>query len=280
MIGMDAIPGSPEPANVQAPVKNTSYSSQQQGQQQRGTWNPQANAKWVWYLAGIIPLGSIAAIIYVLMSDSKKRIFSILFILGMIGPLLVWLVVDGDDRHLSDIGKKIFIGQIISLLVTVVAVAGLSLSFLMGAFNGGSALLTGCIANPGFMCSGPQLIAPIGKVGGGLSVTIGQNKGMSMYNVELACTSLGLSGPIPAGAFESLGMLGLNTTLTSGQMITINLPYLLQCYNASGYPLSQTQISTGTKFSGSILINYTQNAGPVSPSNHWFTEKVAAITAT
>ncbi len=76
------------------------------------SWDPNKKASVLWYIMGIIGIGNLIALIYVLLSTSKKKLYSILFIVGFIGPLIAYLVVN-DDKNLKDMSFKLMIGNII-----------------------------------------------------------------------------------------------------------------------------------------------------------------------
>jgi hypothetical protein len=76
-------------------------------------WNSRVKASRWWYLAGFVGFGSLIAIVYVFLSKRPNKILSLLYLIGIIGPLVVYVVTRGKDNKLSDISFKLFIGQII-----------------------------------------------------------------------------------------------------------------------------------------------------------------------
>jgi hypothetical protein len=92
-------------------------------------WNPEGKASAWWYLAGIVgTLGAIIAILYLLFSTSKKKFWSLLLLIGFFGPIIVYLVCESEDRKLADLAKKMLVGNVLAILLAVLAVA-----FIFGA---------------------------------------------------------------------------------------------------------------------------------------------------
>ncbi len=92
-------------------------------------WNRRNDASNWWYLAGLVGgIGSIIAIIYVLLSESKKRVFSLLYLLNILGPIVVYFVCKDDDPKLANLSKKLLIGNIVIIAVAVV----LGVFFIIG----------------------------------------------------------------------------------------------------------------------------------------------------
>jgi len=84
-------------------------------------WDPKAKASNWWYLAGVAySIGWIIALIYVLVSNSKKKWFSLLYIITFIGPAIVYFVAKDEDQKLADLSKKLFIGSIALILIIII----------------------------------------------------------------------------------------------------------------------------------------------------------------
>ena len=84
-------------------------------------WNSKSNASNWWYLAGVAgSLGSLIAIIYVLTSKSKMRVFSLLFLIGILGPAVVYFVTNDQNNKLADLSKKLLLGNILILVIFII----------------------------------------------------------------------------------------------------------------------------------------------------------------
>ena len=86
------------------------------------SWDSNKKASVLWYVMGIIGIGNLIAIIYVLLSSSKRKLYSILYILGFIGPLIAYLAIN-DDAQLKDMSFKLMIGNIIYYILYFVIFA-------------------------------------------------------------------------------------------------------------------------------------------------------------
>lgn len=274
----------PNQTNPQQPATN-SQSLQNQGTAQPGSgasqWDPNGKASAWWFLIGVVPFGNLIAIIYVLMSESKKKIFSLLYLIGFLGPLIVFVIVKDEDHKLGDLSIKLAVGNILSSIVLIIAVV-LGALFSLGVFSGGTSLArASCIGEPGFMCT-----APVMGTSGQLSMTFGQVTGTTIYNVMISCaatsTSAGLPSTGTSSSFEAIepsgaattdtSILGSSTTalsLPNGQEVQITG---LTCYGSNGAPASAP---VGTSYSGYLWINYTTSA---SPPYSWTTTKFATLT--
>jgi hypothetical protein len=84
-------------------------------------WDVKQNVSKWWYLAGLLgTIGAIAAIIYVLVSDSRMKIFSLLFLISLIGPAIVYFLCKKDDWRLANLAQKLFIGQVIVSVLALI----------------------------------------------------------------------------------------------------------------------------------------------------------------
>ncbi len=195
-----------------------------------------------------------------------------------------------------------------AILIIAVVLAAL---FSLGVFNGGALLGTSCVAAPGYLCQSPVLFTS-----GNVLFTFGQNTGSQIYNVGFACTATSTSsGPNPTNSvfyiYEPSGSVGSGgqvgnwaigianvpgyvgtsyTFGTSNSLSTYNALTLqsgvqlgqmtqynsIPCYGPTGNP--DNALSVGAAFSGSIWMNYTQNAGAPGGSNPFLIAKVATIT--
>jgi hypothetical protein len=96
--------------------------------------NSKAKANNLWYLVGFftilsvlllsfIPIIAIIIVIaYIIASGSPKKYWSLAFIIGIIGPIVVYFACKDSDSHLSSLSKKLLIGQIMGLAIVLVLV--------------------------------------------------------------------------------------------------------------------------------------------------------------
>jgi hypothetical protein len=97
-------------------------------------WNKKKEASTWWLVIGLLGgLGYLIALIYVLASENKKRIWSLFYLLGIIGAVVLYFVFRDKDRQFSDLSVKLIIGNIIIgvvlLVFFVVAFALFGVSF-------------------------------------------------------------------------------------------------------------------------------------------------------
>ncbi len=237
-------------------------------------WDPQARASNWWYLAGAAEgIGSIVAIIYVLVSDSKKKFFSLLYLIGILGPIIVYLVCKDDDPKLANLSKKLLIGNIVVLVVAALLALGVFGLFSAVPNNG---FMGTCIGAPGFSCMDPLM-----GTSGLVSLALGQNTGSTLYNVELACISASNplaytpnSGGIYSTPLAQVSYGDNGPGFASGELIQLNN---LPCYGSASL---LGPVRSGTQFNGVIWMNYTTNSTPPGPGNPWLIVKVATLSVT
>lgn len=97
-------------------------------------WNPRAKANNLWYLTGLLTILSalllyfipiiaiIIVIAYIIASGGPKKYWSLAFIIGIIGPIIVYFACKDSDAHLSNLSKKLFIGQLIGFIIVLILV--------------------------------------------------------------------------------------------------------------------------------------------------------------
>ena len=84
-------------------------------------WNTKKKASYFWILLGFLGIGQIVALIYSLVSkNDKDRVFGVLFILGWLGDIIVYVIEKDKDKYLASIALYLFIGELI-FVVTVFA---------------------------------------------------------------------------------------------------------------------------------------------------------------
>ncbi len=172
------------------------------------------------------------------------------------------------------------VGIIIVLLFTL---------FSTGVFRGGATIGAACISSPGFLCTG---MAFNNQAPNRLSITLGQDTGTSIYNVELVCAGRSTDKGMPyvlntsdsfsiissnGNASHNYNILGTDKSLTlvNGQTIQI---HNLTCYYATGTIVGKPNPAPiGTAYCGGIWMNYTTGAGKPGTSNPWVTQRIASI---
>ncbi len=84
-------------------------------------WKGHSKASDWWYLIGLTGgIGYLAAIIYTLVSDNKNRIWSLFYLLGFIGGIVLYFVFEKSDRKFADMSKKLVIGNIVAIVIALV----------------------------------------------------------------------------------------------------------------------------------------------------------------
>ena len=73
----------------------------------------------IWILISSVPyqIGSIIAMLYVLSSDNENKIYSLLFLIPIIGPIISYVLTENKDRYISTLSGWVFAGQIISYIL-------------------------------------------------------------------------------------------------------------------------------------------------------------------
>ncbi len=171
-----------------------------------------------------------------------------------------------------------------AILIIAVVLGAL---FQLGVFSGGSLVGSACIAAPGFYCQNAALTNTAAS--NGLEFVFGQNLGIPIYNIAMACAATSNALGYPSGAaFNDIGPAGtwLSTlgaggaSLASGATISIGVSSIannLPCIGSNGKPVGYGS-PIGTTFSGFIWMNYTTSSGAAAPvSNPWYTVKIATI---
>ncbi len=179
-----------------------------------------------------------------------------------------------------------------AILIIAVVLAAL---FSLGVFSGGNLLGNSCVASPGYSCQTATL-SPQGTYDT-LGLTLGQNTGSTVYNIQMACAATTTSGGLPStsgtatanvngngfGNVLSTGVIAIGansaTQLVSGQTITIPTNALgLPCWTSTATALTAAASPVGTSFSGYLWLNYTTGSGAPSGTNPYLTIKIATIT--
>lgn len=83
-------------------------------------WQYDGKASRWWYLLGFLGIGNLIALIYVLLSNSKNRVWALFYLLGIFGDIILYLVFRVIDNKLADLSMKLFIGQLVSLLLVII----------------------------------------------------------------------------------------------------------------------------------------------------------------
>lgn len=245
----------PEEADGMQPM---STSSQQASS--GSDWSSKTKVSWLWAVLGAVPFGNLIAILYVLVSDCKNKLHSLLYLFGTIGPLIAFLLLRDSDSRLADLSLKLLIGNIVSVILVLALAVTLGALFSLGVVSSGTTLRNSCIAYSGYLCQNPVLHSGI------LSITFGQAFGTTVYNAQIACVASG----VPASSQYSL----INpTSLPNGQTVSVSVP----CYTSGG---SQVSGAAGTSYSGTIWLQYTAQSGAAGPSNPLNATPAATVVIT
>ncbi len=201
-------------------------------------WNPNGKASPLWYLVGIASgIGNIAAMIYILVSKSQKKLFSLLYLVGFFGPLIAYFLLRKDDPKLASISLKLAIGNILFVVVYIIILAS-------GIFSSSSLLpATACIPAAGYLCYNPLLSS------GTFSATIGQSTGVNWVQANLFVVAGSYVTPtaVPPLPCETALAGGLD----SGQTATVALNEYSYANTCAGFPAAK-----GSAFSGIIWAAY------------------------
>ncbi len=187
-----------------------------------------------------------------------------------------------------------------AILIIAVVLGAL---FSLGVFSGGNLLGTSCVSSPGYLCSNPSLATT-----GQLSFTFGQNLGITIYNLEMACAATSNSAGLPnfASPYNGWDVIGGNTATLGTALPTNGVTQLaanalvangltmvpgqtqvvtgLLCYGSTGVPIAipSSAAAVGTSFSGYIWVNYTTSASACTAGQctggSWDTVKALTVT--
>jgi hypothetical protein len=167
----------------------------------------------------------------------------------------------------SDKVKKILVQLAI---IAIVLIVGLLVFFTqLGTFSVSSLPGSPCRPSLDYVCMNPKLSS-----NGSLAFTFEQNTSHTIYNLRLACVSTLKSDGLPANSSA--------WTLEASQLPNMQTVQItnLTCYNNYALPFatSSSPASAGEKFTGYILLNYTNNSpAPGNAQNPWYTTKIAVI---
>ncbi len=86
-------------------------------------WDYNGRASNWWYVLGFLSgIGLLIALIYVLVSNSKNRIWALFYLIGIIGEIIIYILFKNTDKKLADLTKKLLIGQIIMIAVVILII--------------------------------------------------------------------------------------------------------------------------------------------------------------
>lgn len=85
-------------------------------------WDKDKDASKIWIFLGFFfGIGYLIALIYTLISkQDKDRLYGILFILGFIGSIIIYILEKDKDRYLSSLALYLLIGTIIDIVVGII----------------------------------------------------------------------------------------------------------------------------------------------------------------
>ncbi len=89
-------------------------------------WDLHKKASKLWILLGLIGVGQIVALIYSLIyKKDEDRFIGILFILGLIGDIIIYLIERKKDRYMADIAIYLLVGEVLLAAVSVFYLSGI-----------------------------------------------------------------------------------------------------------------------------------------------------------
>ncbi|MDE1846897.1 MAG: hypothetical protein KGH52_02450 [Candidatus Micrarchaeota archaeon] len=200
-------------------------------------WDPKGDASKWWYVVGLFStIGNVIAIIYVLLSDSRKKLAGVLYIVGFFGPLVVYLIAKKDDHKLANLSFKLMIGNLIASLI----IATLIIIFAIFVFNTVPLITNQCIFPSGFNC---------------LSSIFHEN-GTLQFNIRPSFT--GLINITSVGCSASTIPTNMQVLIPPRQLLPgDNISLEVRCYNRTVLYTSKT----GSFYEGYIFVNYTDSTG-------------------
>ncbi len=80
-------------------------------------WNPNEKPSAIWYLLGFIGVGNLVALIYTLIADKKNRLFGLLFLVGIIGNIVIYLMFKQSDKKLAGMALDTLVGGVVLTVV-------------------------------------------------------------------------------------------------------------------------------------------------------------------
>jgi hypothetical protein len=158
-----------------------------------------------------------------------------------------------------------------AILIIAVVLGAL---FSLGVFSGASLIGNACIAGPGFLCNGMALSHTTGYLGITIGQSTGTNWGNTIFMYAVQGNSILTNGPVVPGNGATLATNIINGAFISGQTTTVYLQALpassavgtssagsiWACYTTSSTNYMTYTTATGTCFSGTNSIYYTQLA--------------------
>lgn len=77
-----------------------------------------------WYLGGVVGgLGYLFAIIYFLVSNNKNRLFSLLYLLGPIGAIILLIIFPNKDKIIYAVSFKLLVGSIVTIVIATIVLS-------------------------------------------------------------------------------------------------------------------------------------------------------------
>ncbi len=87
-------------------------------------WDKNQEVSDLWYLAGFfLGIGYFLAIVYLFWSDSKDKYYSLFYLLGIIGAIILAVLFRNTDRRFTNLSVKLIIGNLlIFIAVSIIAI--------------------------------------------------------------------------------------------------------------------------------------------------------------
>lgn len=84
-------------------------------------WNKKEDASNWWYLLGFIGfIGYLIALIYVLITDNKNRVYSLFYLISIFGAIIVALIFKDKDYKFYRLSFKLIMGTLVSIIFSFI----------------------------------------------------------------------------------------------------------------------------------------------------------------
>ncbi|MCL4400513.1 MAG: hypothetical protein M1348_03645 [Candidatus Parvarchaeota archaeon] len=78
-------------------------------------WKSTGKASTLWYIAGLLgSVGYIVGLVYVMLTNNKNKLWSLLYFLGIIGSVIIYIMFRKKDKKFADMSIKLLTGSLIT----------------------------------------------------------------------------------------------------------------------------------------------------------------------